>query len=46
LQQKALKPEEVQQLWGAAFVLVFMIMLLTLSMRYLTRNKLGTRLSN
>jgi phosphate transport system permease protein len=46
LQQNANKPEEIDRLWGAAFMLVLMIMILTLGVRYLTRNKLGTRLSN
>jgi phosphate transport system permease protein len=45
-QQKALGKEQIDLLWGAAFTLVLMIMLLTLSVRYLTRNRLGSRLSN
>jgi phosphate transport system permease protein len=42
----ALSQQKVNELWGAAFALVFLVMILTFSTRYLTRNKLGTRLSN
>ncbi len=44
--KRALAQKDIDLLWGAAFVLVFIIMILTLGVRYFTRNKLGTRLSN
>jgi phosphate transport system permease protein len=45
-QTAALQQEQIDLLWGAAFTLVFMILIMTLVVRFLTRNKLGTKLSN